>query len=78
MASMTTIVTKFVIVEAYRIAARAVCSRCAEGVPVVKLPYLDDTVELIHEIPHEQLGTVEENCQAAPIHALIEKLNEGK
>ncbi len=62
--------------EAYWNAARVVCSRCAEGVAVVKLPYLDGTVELIHEIAHEQLGKVEENCHAAPIHALIEKLNK--
>lgn len=61
--------------EAYWSAARAMCRRCAEGVPVVKLPCLDDTVELIHEIPHERLGKVEENCQAARIHELIEKLN---
>lgn len=64
--------------EAYWNAARAMCSRCAESVPVVKLPYLDGTVELIHEIPHTKLGKVEENCQAAPIHALIEQLNEAQ
>lgn len=62
--------------EAYWSAAWAMCRRCAEGASVAKLPYLDGTVELIHEIPHKQLGKVEENCQAAPIHALIEKLNE--
>lgn len=73
---MNKLLTKLITRDAYLMAARAVCSRCAEGVPVVKLPYLDDTVELIHEIPHTKLGKVEENCQAAPIRALIEKLDE--
>jgi hypothetical protein len=67
---------KNLMLTCYEMSARAMCKRCAEGVPVVKLPYLDDTVELIHEIHHSKLGKVEENCHAAPIHALIAKLNE--
>lgn len=62
---------------AYWNAARAMCSRCAEGVPVIKLPHRDDTVELIHQVSYK-FGMAEENCQAAPIHALIDALNEAQ
>lgn len=71
-----TIIIKTAMNEAYWQAARAMCSRCAEGLPVIKLPYRDGTIELVHQMPHSKLGKVEENCPAAPIHALIEKLNE--
>ncbi len=60
---------------AYWQAARAMCSRCAEGLPVIKLPYTDGTIELIHQVSYK-FGMAEENCPAAPIHALIERLNE--
>lgn len=72
--SDTTII-KTAMNEAYWQAARAMCSRCAKGVPVVKLPFLDGTIELIHQVG-ARFGMFEENCKAAPIHALIEKLNE--
>lgn len=70
METLTPLVTNFVMVEAYRIAARAMCSRCAEGVPAIK-----EDAGYVHKL-NSTGGVIEEPCQAGPIHALIEKLSE--
>lgn len=62
--------------EAYWQAARAMCTNCAKGVPAITLKFLDGKTELIHQVS-SRVGMVEENCRAAPIRAIIEKLNEG-
>jgi len=54
--------------EAYQMAARAMCAGCAMGVPVEMFDYGDGSYVWVHDEGEE--------CEASPIHDLIEKLNE--
>lgn len=74
---MNKLLTKLITRDAYLMAARAMCSRCAEGVPVIVLTFLNGESRLIHKL-NSPVGMVEETCQAAPIHELIDRLNEVK
>lgn len=67
---MSAAIIKTAMNEAYWQAARAMCSRCADGWRVFRRHG-----GFVHQVGSQGVEMVEEFCWATPIHALIEKLN---